>query len=259
MSQWFAPLAANPAQAGLFTDFDGTLAPIVDAPEEARPVRGAAQTLTILAERLGRVGVISGRPAAFLLRHVGAPKIGLWGLHGLETVEGGQVVSVGATEEWRAAAVATAGRAAQELGPAVDVERKSQGVTLHYRRAPAEAERVRAWAEAAAGATGLVPCPARMSVELRPPIPHGKGQTLEAAAREAGLSAVAFAGDDVGDVAAFDALDRLAAGGAAVVRIGVNSEEAPPELLARADLVLDGPDEVVAAFRELASVLGGGR
>src|SRR5205085_2413589 len=141
----------------------------------------------------------------------------------------------------------------------VDVERKSLAVTLHYRRAPSESERTHAWAERTAAATGLVLYPARMSVELRPPVRHGKGPTLEAAAVEAGLSAVAFAGDDAGDLDGFDALDRLAANGVAAVRIGVASEEAPPELLARADVVLGGPHEVVAAFADLAGALDLGR
>lgn len=257
MTSWFAPLAANPAQGGLYTDFDGTLAPIVDDPEDARPIDGAVETLTTLAERLGRVGVISGRPAGFLLRHINSPRIGLWGQHGLETVEDEQVVPVGAAEEWLSALDEAAAGVADELGPLVEIERKSQGLTLHYRRAPAEAERVRDWAERTAAATGLVLYAGRMSAELRPPIPHGKGHTLETAARQAELAAVAFAGDDVGDVAAFDALDRLAADGVDVVRIGVASEEAPTDLLDRADLVLDSPHDVLAAFQDLAAALGG--
>lgn len=252
-----APLAADPGRAGLFTDFDGTLAPIVDDPEAARPVGGAADVLTALAARLRRVGVISGRPAEFLLRHIGVPGVSLWGLHGLETVEDGKVVLVGATDQWRAVINEAADRAAHELGPLVGVEPKSLGVTLHYRRSPEQADRARAWAERAAAEAGLVLYPGRMAVELRPPIPHGKGEALEMAAIQASLSAVAFAGDDAGDVDAFDALDRLAANGVAAIRIGVNSEEAPPELLARADVVLDGPNQVVAAFEELALALSG--
>jgi len=237
-------------------DFDGTLAPIVDEPDSARPVPGATETLTALADRLARVGVISGRPVAFLLRHIDSPRIRLWGQHGLETVEDGAVVPVGGAEEWPAVFEQAAARAAAELGALVEVERKTLGVTVHYRRSPEEAARVRTWAEQAAADTGLVAHPARMSVELRPPTPHGKGHTLEAAAREAGLQAVAFAGDDVGDVSGFDALDRLAADGVAVLRIGVDSEEAPAELLDRADLVLAEPDAVVAAFGDLLSALG---
>jgi trehalose 6-phosphate phosphatase len=251
----FAALLAHPARAGLFTDFDGTLAPIVDNPEDARPVEGAVEALASLAPRLGRIGVISGRPAEFLLRHVGVPGVSLWGQHGIETVEDGRVVPLAAAEQWQAVVGEVADRAAAELGPLVDVERKILAITLHYRRAPAEAPRVRAWAERTVTDTGLVRYSARMSVELRPPTPHGKGRTLEAAAVEADLAAVAFAGDDAGDLDAFDALDRLAAKGVDAVRIGIASEEAPAQLLARADVVLDGPHQMVAALQELALAL----
>jgi trehalose 6-phosphate phosphatase len=79
-----------------------------------------------------------------------------------------------------------------------------------------------------------------MSYELRPPIRRDKGAVLAEAA--AGRRHVCFLGDDRGDLSAFDALDRLAADGASVVRVAVTSPEAPEELLARADLVVDGPE-----------------
>jgi trehalose 6-phosphate phosphatase len=56
----------------VFVDFDGTLAPIVDIPEEARPLPGAAAVLGRLADRYARVAVISGRPVAFLVEHLGS-------------------------------------------------------------------------------------------------------------------------------------------------------------------------------------------
>jgi trehalose 6-phosphate phosphatase len=65
-------------------------------------------------------------------------------------------------------------------------------------------------------------------------------------------AAACFLGDDLGDLPAFDALDRLAArSGADVLRVAVRSEEAPPELLARADLVVDGPPGALALLEEL--------
>jgi trehalose 6-phosphate phosphatase len=115
---------------------------------------------------------------------------------------------------------------------------------------PDRQEQVRAWAERTAAETGLTLDEARMSYELRPPVPHGKGVVLEEAA--AGLRAACFLGDDRGDLDAFDALDRLASRGVAVVRIGVRSDEAPADLLDRADLVVDGPPAVVEVLELLA-------
>jgi hypothetical protein len=47
-------------------------------------------------------------------------------------------------------------------------------------------------------------------------------------------------------------VDRLAAAGVDTVRVAVRTEEAPPELLRRADLVVDGPEGCLAVFEELA-------
>jgi len=57
-----------------------------------------------------------------------------------------------------------------------------------------------------------------------------------------GRRQVCFLGDDRGDLEAFDVLDRMAAAGATVVKVGVTSPEAPAEILERADLVVDGPE-----------------
>jgi trehalose 6-phosphate phosphatase len=89
----------------------------------------------------------------------------------------------------------------------------------------------------------------RQSLELRPPLPTSKGTVVAEAA--AGLEAACFLGDDHGDLTAFDALDELAESGATTLRVGVRSEEAPEELLDRADLVVDGPEQVVELLRSL--------
>jgi trehalose 6-phosphate phosphatase len=147
-----------------------------------------------------------------------------------------------------------AAQAESELGEqGVSVERKQVSVTLHYRMAPELEDRARTWAEEAAERTGLVAHPARMSYELRPPVEHDKGEVLQSIAEEAELGAACFFGDDTGDLSAFDALDRLADQGVATLRVGVRSEEAPDELLERADLVVDGPTGVLEVFKAIAA------
>jgi trehalose 6-phosphate phosphatase len=248
-----APLAEDPQHSGLFSDFDGTLSPIVDDPEQAGPVDGVPEVLAALAGKLAKVGIISGRPAAFLLRHLGDSGVDMWGLHGLERVEDGEVAPAPEAEEWCDAIEEAAAGAERDLDDAVHVERKNVAVTLHYRHAPTEAKRVEKWVKEIAASTGLAKFPGRMSFELRPPVPHGKGHALEQAA--SGLKAVCFIGDDWGDMAGFDALDRLEAEGARVVRVAVESAEAPQALLERSDHVADGPREVLALLKELAAAL----
>jgi trehalose 6-phosphate phosphatase len=245
-----SPLREQPAQAGVYTDFDGTLAPIVDDPSHAAPIAGAVDALATLAVRYARVGVISGRPVAFLRRMVGAPGVDLWGEYGLERAVGEEVRAADGAVEWRSRVEDAASRA-EAAGVAERVERKSLSVTLHYRADPEREAAVREWARAEAARTGLDVQPARMAVELRPPLRRDKGTALEEAA--AGLGAVCFLGDDRGDLAAFDALDRLAGEGVTTVRIAVRSPEMPEELEQRADLLVEGPLGALDLLVALAS------
>jgi trehalose 6-phosphate phosphatase len=240
--------AAQPERAGVYTDFDGTLARIVDNPDAARPLDGTADTLAALADRYARVGVISGRPVRFLLDNVGASGVDLWGEYGLERVVDGEIRAAEGAASWRAAVEDVAARA-DAAGIAERVERKSLSVTLHWRADPERESAVRTWAADEAARTGLEALSARKAVELRPPLRRDKGTALAEAA--AGLGAACFLGDDRGDLAAFDALDRMAADGMHVARIGVRSAEMPPELEQRADLIVDGPEGALELLRAL--------
>jgi trehalose 6-phosphate phosphatase len=247
VSDPFEPFVRDPARAAVFTDFDGTLAPIVDDPAAARPLPGSVEVLHRLAARFARVGVVSGRPVDHLVAQLGE---GLWlsGLYGLETFEDGRRREVPAATGWRRAVEASVARAVEALDDAV--EPKGLSLTLHFRTHPEDGPRIRAWADDEARRSGLVVRSAKASVELHPPVHADKGTVVEAAA--AGLAAVCFLGDDVGDLPAFDALDRLAAGGVHTVRVAVSTPEAPAEMLERADVVVDGPQGALATLERLA-------
>lgn len=241
-------LRDDPGSSVILCDFDGTLSPIVDDPARARPLAGVPELLASLADRYRTVGVVSGRPVEFLARFF-APSVALAGLYGLEVEHAGRRVESADAEQWRAVIDAVA-RAAVADGPAgVAVEPKGLSITLHYRTRPDLAEAVATWAADQAARHGLDARPARMSVELHPPVPVDKGTAatnLSAGARHA-----CFVGDDLGDIAAFAALDRLAAEGLTVLRVAVASTEAPDALLERADLVVDGPPGVRAFLQDL--------
>ncbi len=237
----------------MFLDFDGTLAPIVDVPAEARPLPGSAAVLARLAARYRRVAVISGRPVAFLSQQLGAEAgpVELIGLYGLERVVGGHRLPPDpAVARWQSVIAAAAERAEATAPVGVRVEPKGLAVTLHFRAAP-EAE---TWAAdvAAAEATrsGLEAQPGKMSWELRPPVPTDKGTVVDELA--AGLAAVCFAGDDNGDLPAFEALRRLAAGGVATLAVAVAGPETPAAVLSAADIAVDGPPDLLALLERLA-------
>jgi trehalose 6-phosphate phosphatase len=237
----FGPMLRDPSHGGLFVDFDGTLAAIVEDPASSRPLPGIAAALAQMADRLAIVGVVSGRPVEFLTPFF-APSIHLAGLYGLETRVGEEHAEHPAADTWRDV-IARLASDAIARGPAgMRVESKGLSLTLHYRGAPHLEHDVRAWAEQHGAAAGLSVRPAKMSYELHPPIEIDKGTTLLAWAD--GLRSVAFIGDDLGDLPAFDALDTLAARGVVATRVGVRTTETAPELLRRADVIVDGPPGV---------------
>ncbi|MFN2490138.1 MAG: trehalose-phosphatase [Actinomycetota bacterium] len=257
MAHALAPLLARPHEAGVFLDFDGTLSEIVPVASEARPVEGVRELLAGLATSFGVVAVVSGRSARELLEWLG-PEVEIWGVHGAQRTVHGRVTLSAAVrpyEELMGRVRTEAERAVAESGIAgIAVEDKGVVVTLHHRaatdgRAGAVVDEV---ARALAEDHALELAPGRMSVELRPPVELSKAAVVRDRVRSARLAAVMFVGDDTVDLPAFDALDELASEGIAAVRVGVDSDEAPPELIERADVVVDGPTGVLELLRRLA-------
>jgi trehalose 6-phosphate phosphatase len=230
---------ADAGQAGILTDFDGTVSPIVDEPDAARPLDGVPALLEQLASRYAVVGVLSGRPVVFLQQFL-PPSLLLSGLYGLEVVRDGVREDHPSGGMWREVVddVATVARATGPDG--MRVESKGLSLTLHYREHPELEDAVRDLAERQASRSGLSIRPARMSFELHPPIPADKGTAVRDLAD--GLAAVCFLGDDLGDLPAFAELERLAGEGVTTVRIAVRSDESPEALLDAADVVVDGPE-----------------
>lgn len=245
----------DPAGAVLCTDFDGTLSPIVPDATTAAALPGAPEVLRRLADRLGLVAVVSGRPAGFLQERLGAvgPRVRLVGLYGMQWVEGGRVILAEEAATWVPVVAAVVAEARALVPPGVDVEDKEASLVLHWRSAPEHRGWVEGQAARWATASGLAVQPARMALELRPPVPTDKGSAVRRLAVSA--RAVAYAGDDAGDLPAFDALDELQAAGCRTIRVVVADVETPEALIARADLVIEGPRAFLALLDRLAVAL----
>ena len=243
------PFTDRPGDAAVVLDFDGTLAPIVADPASARPLVGVTEVLARLSARLGLVGIVSGRPVDFLAPLLPEGLV-ISGLYGLEVVKDGHRSDRAGAGAWREV-VADVVRSSADRGPeGMVVESKGLSLTLHYRTHPEIAADVAAWARQQGARSGLEVRPAKMSVELHPPIAADKGTAVEELVE--GLAAVCFVGDDRGDLPAYDALDRFAARGVHVLRVAVASDEAPDELIDRADLVVEGPAQVLDLLQRLA-------
>ena len=228
-------LAEHPDQAGVLLDVDGTLAPIVDLPEDAEVPESTRALLHELAARYALVACVSGRPERDVRRIVGVDGVVYVGEHGIGLDP--------AAAEWR-------GRL-DELVGTVDwpPERKQFSVAFHYRTAPDEetavAELTRVAAHAAA--LGLRARWGRKVLEVLPPVEAGKGTAVRALLAERSLRRALYAGDDATDLEAFRGLDGLEL----AVRIAVVSAEGPSELGRSADLVVGSTEALVELLRRL--------
>jgi trehalose 6-phosphate phosphatase len=228
-------ITQDPSRAGIFLDVDGTLAPIVERAEDARVPDAIKRALEVLVPRYACVACVSGRAALDARRLVGVEGITYAGSHGAE------LLFPGDDEPTMAPGFAEWAPRVREFVDAQDtgglrVEHKGAIVALHWRGAEAEEERAR---EIAALANGFVTHWGRKVLEIRPPVEVNKGQAVRELIKRYELRAALFAGDDVTDLDGFDAVD---------VRVGVRSDEGPPEIVERADLVVDDMADVLAAL-----------
>ena len=230
-----AALAADPSSAALFFDVDGTLAPIVAHPEDARVPDATRSELRRLAARYGLVACVSGRTAELARAIVGVPEVTYVGEHGLELepeaeVWGARIRAFGARAGW-------------------PVEDKPLSAAFHYRTAPdrAAAKRELEHVEADARAEGFRTRWGRLVLEVLPPIEASKRTAVEHLLARTRLRRALYAGDDTTDLDAFAGLDGLEL----AVRVAIVSAEAPAALRERADLVLDSPAALAQLLAEL--------
>jgi trehalose 6-phosphate phosphatase len=238
-------LTALAPRAGVFLDLDGTLAPIVARPELARIPPEIKPTLRRIAGLLEIVAVISGRPSHQVRELVGLDDVVIVGTHGLEDVPP-MPAEILAEIEAAAAAVGAW------------VEPKGAAAAVHFRglEDPEEAETASVGSlSAIAAAHGLEIVPGKRILELMPSGRPRKGGAVERIARERALRGVLFAGDDVGDLDAFAALERLRADGLWTCGLVARAAETPPEVEAAADVVVEGTHGIAVLLDALADEL----
>ena len=255
-----AAIAADPGHALVALDFDGTLAPIVSEPSAARPHPDALPALGRLAAAVGTLAIITGRPAPVAVElggFAGIPGLIVIGQHGFERWEAGRLSSPPAPPEVAAArdrlpvVLATSG-----APEGTRVEDKGHALVVHVRRTadPRAALALLTGPLTDFAATaGLDAKPGRMVIELRPPGVN-KGAALAALIAERDPAAILFAGDDLGDLPAFEAVRAARAAGRRGVTVCSASDEVTA-LASHADLVVDGPAGVTALLVRLADAV----
>lgn len=231
------------------SDFDGTLAPIVDNPADARPLPRAAETLIALARLPStEVALISGRALAVLREYSGMPAVvHLVGSHGAEFDIGGQAradsgnvpgFALEVDEELLARITAELKAIAADK-PGVTVESKPASVALHVRNASeVDGEAALAAARLVGHASGAEVTAGKAVLEFAV-ISTDKGEAVDILRAKSDATAVTFFGDDVTDEKAF----RRMVGDDVGVKVG------PGETLAA--YRVDSPEDVAESLRYL--------
>jgi trehalose 6-phosphate phosphatase len=244
-----------PDTVAILTDIDGTLAPIVPTPDMSEVPAEIKEQLRRLSEKCLLVAGVSGRKTEDALDLVGLADVVYFGNHGFEILREGEVEVVPEALPYLEKVEELERRAHEELGPlGAFVEDKGITASVHYRNAPPEVgERSVEFVKREGERLGLRITVGRGVVEARPPIRADKGTAVRTLVEEYEPERAMFIGDDTTDLDAFRELEKLREEDALkeILRVGVASEEGPPEITSEADIVVEGVEGVGEVLQAL--------
>jgi trehalose 6-phosphate phosphatase len=245
----------EPRSVAVLTDIDGTLAPIVPTPDMSEVPEEIKDLLRRLSERFLLVAGISGRKSEEALDLIGLEDVVYFGNHGFEILRDGEVEMIPEALPYLEKVQELESLAREELAPqGAFVEEKGITASIHYRNVPPEVgERCVEFARREGERLGLRITVGRGVVEARPPIRADKGTAVRTLVEEYSPERAMFLGDDTTDLDAFRELEKLREEEELqeILRIGVASDEGPPEIETEADIVVDGVEGVTALLRQL--------
>jgi trehalose-phosphatase len=261
LGQLIEPLRQAPEDSGLLFDVDGTLAPIVDDPANARVPPPTQAALRELARRFALVACVSGRRAVDARRVVGLDELTYAGNHGLEVLnpdEPEAVLDPTLADRALTAREFAVGLEAEGLGSdGLRLEDKGPIQAFHWRGSADERAAERRASEIAelAERAGLEPRWGRKVLELRPTADVDKGTAVRRLLDRSGPRLALFAGDDRTDLDAVHALRAMVEDGTlrGATCIGIASQEAPAGLAEEVDALLPSPRDLVELLVMLAS------
>jgi len=252
-----AALLAEPARALVALDFDGTLAPIVERPEDARPLPAALRPLRSAARTFGQLAIVTGRPAEWLVDVAGLggiPGLIIAGQYGAQHWAAGVLREADPAAGLAAVRVALPGLVAARQAR---IEDKRLSIVVHTRGAEHPDKELAALAATVrelAVQHGLEAHPGRYVIEIRSP-GFDKGAALADLVREFDPHTVLFIGDDLGDLPAFAVVESLRGLGRPGLTVCSGATEVT-QVAERADLVVDGPAGVVDLLTALVRIAG---
>jgi trehalose 6-phosphate phosphatase len=246
-------------------DFDGTLSPIVDDPEAAHIHDDASDMLLELAREVAAVAVITGRPARQVLDLGGLEDVGealrsadadlyVFGQYGNERWSSGSRRIISPRPPRGLASFERELTGVLRRADAADawVEDKGLAVAVHTRRledSDAAFQRLLPLIRNLATSHDLITEPGRNVIEVRSSGMH-KGVAVQTLVDELDAGAFLFAGDDLGDMEAFEAVAALRDGGMPTLLVcSASAEESA--LVPLSDVVVKGPEGVLDLLRQL--------
>jgi trehalose 6-phosphate phosphatase len=263
--QRYAALVAVADATVVGLDFDGTLAPIVDDPDSAHIHPDAPGVLLELSSVIRAVAVITGRPARKVLALGGLEDVGreigeagrelfVFGQYGFErwSSTSRRVVSPRPPQGLSGFLRELPQTLRDAEAPDAFIEDKGLAIAVHTRRLddPVGAfERLEPRLRDLAGRYGMAVEPGRNVVEVRSP-GMDKGTVVRDLADQVDAGGFLFAGDDLGDVEAFEAVDELRRDGLPTLLVCSASDE-ESALVERSDVVVRGPEGVLELLRRL--------
>jgi trehalose 6-phosphate phosphatase len=259
LEELLEPVRRDPSRSAVLLDVDGVLAPIVSQPDDAHMPETTRRPLIEVARRYGTVACVSGRRASDARRIVALGSIAYLGNHGSEVLRPG-ATGPELDRELQAWTRRIQGFMADAYGEElkrlrVRLEDKEAIAALHWRGVPDDegAEAAIRKVATRAEASGYKTHWGRKVLEIRPPVRIDKGAGIVALLRDRDLAAALYVGDDLTDVDAFNGLAELVDRGTLgqAIKVGVRSDEGPPELEREADVMVDGTDGVRELLRTL--------
>jgi trehalose 6-phosphate phosphatase len=232
---------------GIFSDIDGTLAPIVRNPAAARISPRAKELLERLMARGAKVALVSGRGIEAAHRIAPLEGAAYAGNHGLHIWLGGRDETTEPVRAYARQARAVLAEIGEIGTPGIEVEDKGPVLAFHYRNATDEAaarKAVMAAIEGSPTAAGFGVYEGRKVIELRPPLEINKGTAIVHLAERLGVRSAIAIGDDLTDVDMFRGVEELQRKGMAGATLAVWSEEAPEGLLESTDFWVRGVEGV---------------
>ncbi len=242
----------------ILSDIDGTLAPIVPNPEDARISPRARDAIRQLIGQGVRIAFITGRTLDKARSMVDIPEAYFAANHGLHIATDGDnwtPEEVRPYVEWARQVIHDASR--RNLS-GVTVEDKGPVVAFHYRRANSEEDAraaIRAAVAASEAAAHFRVQDGRKVIELRPPLAIDKGTAVATLIRRIGAKSVLAIGDDTTDLDMFRGVRELSEAGLAGASVAVWSDEVEPLILETTDYFVRGVEGVEWLLEELAKAL----